>query len=168
MITPLTMKAAEPSIMRGQSQARIGGNAIEPPVAPPVKIDNGKLLILVADDAVLYRKLTARKLSSYDAHCEEANDGMDIVNKVMDTTKSGGRIYDAIVMDDVMYSLNGPVVAKMLRVFGYTGVIIGLTNTFSQSGSEHFLAQGADKVIKKPLKADDYQSIISGTGYKSP
>jgi CheY-like chemotaxis protein len=118
---------------------------------------------LIVDDSELCRKVVRHRLQRYNIHIEEAVDGVEAVEKVRAMSRDKGCVYDLIVMDNSMPQLNGPKAAKKIREMGYTGVIYGLTGSQVKTESDEFERHGADKVLCKPLKVEDFDTIVSGT-----
>eukprot|EP01038_Epipyxis_sp_PR26KG_P009266 gene9266-12482_t len=59
--------------------------------------------------------------------------------------------YDVILMDFVMERMNGPDAAKRMRDMGYNGIILGVTGNALAGDIQHFIQQGANAVLTKPL-----------------
>ena len=68
--------------------------------------------ILIVDDSRLNRKMLCKVLRSKGHICDEAEDGVQAVKKVMEKMKSspeqGNPYFDAILMDFVMPNMDGP------------------------------------------------------------
>ena len=47
--------------------------------------------------------------------------------------------------------MDGPTATKLLRESGYTGVVIGITGNVLPSDIDYFIANGANRVLLKPL-----------------
>jgi CheY-like chemotaxis protein len=103
------------------------------------------------------------QLLESDGHvCFEATSGADAMEKVRILGESEF-LFDVILMDFVMPQMDGPSCVKLLRKSGYTGMIVGLTNTLYASGFELFKQYGADEVVLKPLTVHGFHEAVFGT-----
>ena len=119
--------------------------------------------VLIVDDVALNRKMLKRLLVTRFEECKEAENGQQAVDMVKDTMLSG-LIYDVIMMDYQMPIMDGVTASSSIRKLGYRGHIIGVTGNALQDDVNLFLANGADKVLTKPLSVatlDEYLSTIS-------
>ena len=125
-----------------------------------------KLRILIVDDSASSRKVTNKLLTRLGHIVEEASDGMQFLaimglsdSFAMESTGDGKGDpvistfpqYDVILMDDNMPYLSGPAATAIVRRFGYKGLIFGVTGNTSAQDVGYFMAQGADRVLPKPL-----------------
>ena len=53
--------------------------------------------------------------------------------------------------------MNGPEAVAAIRQIGYTGLVVGLTGNALEEHTAHFINQGADGVLTKPL---DYTKLV--------
>jgi CheY-like chemotaxis protein len=70
--------------------------------------------------------------------------------------------YDVILMDYVMPVMDGPTATEEIRRLGFKGVILGVTGNGHQPEIELFVKAGADKVLIKPLSADQFYGTLLG------
>jgi CheY-like chemotaxis protein len=130
-----------------------------------------KYRFLVADDAVLVRKIHQRVLSPFCREFVEASDGREAVEKVRESIASN-QPFDAILMDSSMPFMNGTTATKLIRELGYTGKIFGITGNAFQSDIDDFKNHGVDEVLIKPVTLDRYgyiiQSISTSSGSVTP
>jgi CheY-like chemotaxis protein len=119
------------------------------------------LRILLVDDTVLCRKMSAKHIASICQVCDEAGDGAECVAKVK-AMEAQGTPYDAILLDSAMPLMTGPTAARILCDSGFKGKIFGVTGNALKQDVNHFLGQGADKIYIKPLSPLDYDTILSG------
>lgn len=57
---------------------------------------------------------------------------------------------DLVLMDNFMIEMNGPEAAKLMRIFGFSGPILGVTGSLDDAASR-FLSCGADVILQKPI-----------------
>jgi two-component system, sensor histidine kinase len=107
--------------------------------------------VLVVDDASSNRKLVSRLLKSKGFICHEAENGQECVDKVL----AGDHPYEFILLDYEMPVLDGPSAARRLREEKYDLLIIGVTGNVLPEDKAHFIRQGADLVMPKPLDIDE-------------
>eukprot|EP00607_Mallomonas_marina_P010339 CAMPEP_0182422232 /NCGR_PEP_ID=MMETSP1167-20130531/7852_1 /TAXON_ID=2988 /ORGANISM="Mallomonas Sp, Strain CCMP3275" /LENGTH=769 /DNA_ID=CAMNT_0024600093 /DNA_START=268 /DNA_END=2577 /DNA_ORIENTATION=- len=134
------------------------------------------LRILVVDDATSNRKMLCRMLirPPFSCICEEAEDGRTAVEKIKQSVWSSEqemgqdssqnrqrRNYDVILMDFTMPHMNGPEATKIIRDFGYKGMIVGATGHAGDSERDLFISNGADTVMVKPIEVDELKTIIT-------
>lgn len=107
--------------------------------------------VLVVDDAPSNRKLVSRLLKSKGFVCHEAENGQQCLEKVI----SGAISYEFIVLDFEMPIMDGPTAAKNIREKEIETLIIGVTGNVLPEDQEHFLKQGANAVLPKPVNIDE-------------
>ena len=120
-----------------------------------------QLSFLIVDDSVLSRKTTSRLLTSLGHRAEVATDGIDFLQQMGGHADAPTlKAVDIVLMDDNMPNLNGPEAAAAIRQRGFKGVIVAVTGNGFDSQVEHFLSKGADRVLLKPLKLQELDSIV--------
>jgi len=108
------------------------------------------LNLLVVDDCAMNRKLLVRLLRKQGHICDEAENGLIAVQKVVDAEKTG-QPYASILMDNEMPEMNGPTAAKEMRALGCDAFIVGVTGNIFPEDVAHFKECGANIVLPKPL-----------------
>jgi CheY-like chemotaxis protein len=63
-------------------------------------------------------------------------------------------------MDFVMPVMDGPTATQAIRRLGFSGPIIGLTGNAMEGDINYFIARGANQVLTKPLKIDDFDKAV--------
>ncbi|CAB9501876.1 sensor kinase/phosphatase LuxQ (Partial), partial [Seminavis robusta] len=118
-----------------------------------------QLRILVVDDVPSNRKLLARMARKRKHNVDEAYDGQNAVEKVMecfaaDQEKGAANPYQVILMDFEMPRLNGPDATRRIReIEGCQDMfIVGVTGNVLAEDVARFLDCGADHVLPKPVK----------------
>ena len=159
---PLSARLSARTSSRGPTSARnlliAGGGNTPGTNAAPSRGDN-KYNLLIVDDSHMNRKMIRKVLVNAGHHCEEAEDGLLSIAKVLEKQTSTTALYDGILMDFVMPNMDGPTATKALRAMGYNGVIIGVTGNQLSADIEHFLECGANKVLMKPLVVDQFRQV---------
>lgn len=112
------------------------------------------------DDTSLCRKFHIHILKDSVAECIEAGDGIEAVNKVKECVEKQIRL-DAILMDSSMPRMDGPTAVRIIREMGFKGKIFAITGNAFDSDINEFLEHGADQVLIKPVKAENYSQIIA-------
>ena len=110
---------------------------------------------LIVDDVVMIRKMLRKLLEQKGHICDEAGNGLIALNMV-----HSERSYDAIFMDFVMPTMNGPDATRAIREFGYTGQIIGVTGNSHVNDQTIFMNAGLNNILIKPLQMDKLGEII--------
>jgi signal transduction histidine kinase/ActR/RegA family two-component response regulator len=126
-------------------------------------VASDKYDVLVVDDSSLNRKLLCRVLKTSGYTCEEADDGLNAVQRVKDRMdrKDGNKpYYDIILMDFVMPNMDGPTATQAIRSLGYTAPIFGLTGNALDSDVSHFLKCGVKAVLPKPFDLARFKELM--------
>jgi CheY-like chemotaxis protein len=142
----------------------------------------GNIEVLVVDDSKLSRRMLLRYLQGESYTCDEAEDGLVAVQKVlkrrqgtsledvenskeMDTDEIPGNVlkmYDVILMDFMMPVMDGPTATRKIRDMGYEGLILGVTGNALPSDIDLFMGHGADRVLTKPVNVDSLKIALKG------
>ena len=129
--------------------------------------------VLVVDDSKLSRRMLLRFLESESCTCDEAEDGLAAVQKVIHRSQISAfeedideapssvlKMYDAILMDFMMPVMDGPTATKKIRDMGYKGLILGVTGNALPSDIDVFVDHGADRVLTKPVNVDSLRIAL--------
>ena len=116
--------------------------------------------LLIVDDSHVCRNMLARALVSRCRVCDEAEDGRQAL-EMMKASIEADDPYDVVLMDLQMPLVNGSEAAKHMReALGYGGVIIGLTGNALPEDLDAFKSAGADDVLVKPIKVNQFDDAI--------
>ena len=63
-----------------------------------------------------------------------------------------------------MPEMNGPTCASEIRALGFDVNIIGVTGNVLQDDVAHFISNGANEVVFKPVNVDELESLWSEQG----
>ncbi len=123
-----------------------------------------KLKILVVDDAPSIRKIMGKSLPHFgfcnidDLHMAvDGDEGLAMMLRAMQE----GSMYDVVIMDYEMPTKSGPQTVREVRALGYSGLVVGVTGNALQSDINHFLLEGANAVLTKPLDLRLFQEAIT-------
>lgn len=119
-------------------------------VAPKEKVKPTPLRILVVDDIATNRKLLTRLAVNKGHSVDEAKDGREAVDKVVNASRENNP-YDTILMDYEMPVLTGPAAVKEIRAMGCDSFVVGVTGNVMAEDVHHFLSCGANCVLPKPV-----------------
>ena len=72
------------------------------------------------------RKMLGKLLKSVGHVCDEADDG-DVAVAKAKSEHEAGRKYDAVLMDFIMPTMDGPTATREIRAAGITWPIFGVT-----------------------------------------
>lgn len=122
------------------------------PPSHAVRWETG-LRILVVDDSAPNRKICGKLLTAHRHQVQEAHDGVHCLEVYDEIIRQNKKI-DLILMDDNMPRMNGSQASRALRDRGYTGIIFAVTGDVYQEAIDRFIANGANKVLSKPLNVD--------------
>ena len=77
-------------------------------------------------NSAINRKMLGKLLKSVGHVCDEADDGNVAVAKAK-SEHEAGRKYDAVLMDFIMPTMDGPTATRKIRAEGITWPIFGVT-----------------------------------------
>lgn len=171
----IDLEAQQTSTERESMQQPISTEEPAVTVTSRRKSWESKLTILAVDDTALSRKMMARLLRTAGHEVLEAEDGVDCL-QVMHCTVQGPAVplsgsnrsgniglntaVDIILIDENMPNMTGPEATKRLRDCGYSGLIIGVTGDCYQDQIAHFIQEGANAVLPKPLRLESLRAKL--------
>ena len=120
-----------------------------------------KCRVLIADDALMNRKMLKRLLTPTCDVLAEAEDGLQVVLQVTEAV-TRSEPFHVILMDYHMPTMDGPTATQKLRGMGCTSVIVGVTGSSIPQDIENFMSHGADMVLTKPVTVEALNKIIKG------
>jgi CheY-like chemotaxis protein len=115
--------------------------------------------VLLVDDVPMCRKFHVHMLKDSVKELVEACDGEEAVERVKQSM-AAGEPFDAVIMDSCMPKLSGPLAARIMRDMGFKGKIFAVTGNAFESDIEDCIAHGADHVLVKPIRAENYAFIM--------
>ena len=139
---PIELKSEEPVI--DEAAVKVSGEQIAKGV-----------LVLVAEDHPVNRKLIVAFLKKMGANILEADDGLKAVQLAKENPKT-----DIVFMDLQMPEMNGLDATKALRKNGYNGVIVACTANHTDEDFKTYSAAGMNDILGKPYKSDDLKKVI--------
>jgi CheY-like chemotaxis protein len=153
-MVPLVSGSCRPAELRSGGLVPPGSNG-----------NNGKSLrILVVDDVFTNRKLLIRLLQIRGHYCDEAKDGQEAVDKVVEILKGKDEAFDTILLDYEMPVMDGPTAAKKIRALGSDSCIVGITGNVLPEVVAFFKQCGANFVCPKPVKMEALEGIWAEFG----
>jgi two-component system, sensor histidine kinase and response regulator len=115
-----------------------------------------KLRILLAEDKAVNQKVIKLMLSSMSHTVTIAKNGAE----ALEIFKPGE--FDLILMDIQMPVLDGIKATQQIRKkYQHLPPIIGLSANAFEGDREKYMAQGLDEYLIKPLKTDEFESIMN-------
>lgn len=116
-----------------------------------------KMHVLIADDEEFNRKLLVTILNEHEVSYDIALDGNEAFELLQKT------LYDVILLDFRMPKMDGPELAKKLKVANgiNSGTpIIGLTATVSEQEMEMAKSAGIQHVLRKPFDTNELLQLM--------
>jgi CheY-like chemotaxis protein len=110
---------------------------------------------LVVEDYEMNRILIEEMLNSYGIEPDFAFNGSEALTKVEQNS------YSIIFMDINMPIMNGVDATKILRQKGIKTPIIALTANALEGDKEHYLSQGMDDYLSKPIDIKKLEGILT-------
>jgi PAS domain S-box-containing protein len=112
------------------------------------------LSVLVAEDHEVNQILIKELLLAYGVRVEFACNGLEAIEKVL------ANRYDLVFMDIHMPKLNGVDATKHIRENGVQVPIIALTANALEGDREHYLEQGMNDYMSKPIDTVKLQEVL--------
>ena len=101
------------------------------------------------------------KFDYFDLEIILADDGITAIEEVRKLLSSENKFFDFILCDNLMVHKNGPDAAKEMKsIPGFCSVILGVTGNSMQDQIDDFISSGAEKVLIKPLKPEELESLL--------
>ena len=117
--------------------------------------------VLMVDDSIPTRSMLSKLLQSRCRKLDQAGDGVEAL-RMVEMSKDADDPYDIILMDSEMPNMNGPAATRLIREqLGYKGLIIGVTGNALPDDIANFKDHGADDVLVKPLKINQFDEVLS-------
>ena len=112
-------------------------------------LDLHDVRVLVVDDNVLNIKVAKKLLERHNANnIKTCESGFDCINRI-----GKGEIYDIILLDDMMPKMSGiETLQKLKSMPNFKTPVIALTANAITGMKEHYLAEGFDNYLAKPIQ----------------
>ena len=118
--------------------------------------------VLVVDDNMVNVMVLAAMLERYGIKADTAESGIEAVERVRSV------LYDIVLMDYLMPGMDGVETARQIMDASegrHTPKIIGVSATVDEAVTKLFTDAGADCVIKKPLRIEDFEMKLKQYGF---
>ena len=108
--------------------------------------------ILIVDDNPLNLKVATKLLQRHNANnIKTCESGFECINKI-----GNGEVYDVILLDDMMPKMSGvETLHKLKGISGFNVPVIALTANAITGMKEHYLAEGFNNYLAKPIQDDE-------------
>jgi CheY-like chemotaxis protein len=123
------------------------------------KKSGGKIRLLIADDAVISRKMVERALASVCSVCHHANNGLEALNKTKQSMAEEAP-YDVVLIDYYMPIMTGAEAVLEMRTAGFKGIIMAVTGSTSKDDTNLLTRNGANVVLIKPLNLMNFRKAL--------
>ena len=120
------------------------------------------LSVLLVDDDLMIRKLSAMLVKNLGAQVVVAVDGEDALEQLKKHD------FQLVITDIMMPKLDGVGLTRALRAGHFDGVILGCSAATVGDELDSLLAAGADAVIPKPLTSKGLLTVLSSYPELSP
>jgi len=114
---------------------------------------NGR--VMVVDDIASNLYVASGLLKLFELQIETYLSAVDAIESI-----KAGNTYDIIFMDHMMPDMDGITATKILREIGYTRPVVALTANAFVDQEEHFLQNGFDSFLAKPIKSEQLYAIL--------
>ena len=119
----------------------------------PESMPYGNVLIVDDDETNLY--VANGLLGLYDINVDNCTSGTEAIAKVSD-----GKIYDLILLDQMMPGLSGEETFQAIRGLGYKNPIIAFTADAVIGQAEKFTGLGFDGFLSKPIQTKNLDMLL--------
>jgi CheY-like chemotaxis protein len=128
------------------------------------------LRVLLVDDEMLIRKCLTRYFNKYGNEKNmvidicEAENGFECIEQLYKYSQEN-KNFDLIIIDETMPIVRGTIVIEMIKNIIFDDkldniTIISYTSYDSEEKKEYILSKGADFIITKPIKYDEFVNVI--------
>jgi len=111
--------------------------------------------VMVVDDLASNLYVANGLLKLFELQVSTYLSAVDAVEAIKE-----GATFDVIFMDHMMPEMDGIVATQKLREFGYTKPIVALTANAFTDQEAHFLQNGFDGFLAKPIKTEQLYAIL--------
>lgn len=119
------------------------------------KLDITGKKILIVDDNKLNIKVASRLIREYNPDIEEAESGIECLEKVKTNT------YDLILMDDMMPGMSGTeTLQHLLENPSFTTPVVALTANAIEGMKENYLSAGFNDYLSKPIDKTELKRVL--------
>ncbi|MFG6328229.1 MAG: response regulator [Lachnospiraceae bacterium] len=118
--------------------------------------------VLVVDDNMVNVMVLATMLERYGIKADTAESGMEAVERVRSV------LYDVVLMDYLMPGMDGVETTRQIMEISNgknQPKVIGVSATVDEAVTRLFTDAGADCVIKKPLRIEDFEMKLKQYGF---
>lgn len=141
--------------------------ALAPPDQPQAQRASARpLKVLLVEDNPINQKLALKLLGKLNTHCEMASNGQEAVEQCSNER------FDIILMDIMMPVMDGVDATRAIRTLEQqrgdpSTPIIALTANAMKGDQEHYLAQGMQGYLTKPINVERLKNEIERV-YRPP
>ena len=121
------------------------------------------LNVLIVDDNSANTLVLKAMVERYGALADTAESGMEAIEK------SCCKVYDLILMDYLMPDMDGIEAVRQIKFVADESahtVFFGVSATVDTKVTELFKSVGAAGVLRKPVKKEDLESVLSANGFE--
>ncbi|MCL2188135.1 MAG: response regulator [Defluviitaleaceae bacterium] len=119
----------------------------------PKPMPYGKVLVVDDTEANLY--VAQKMLAFYHLNTETCINGYEAIEKI-----KNGKVYDVILMDNMMPGISGTEAMQQLRDLGYHSPIVAFTASALLGQVEELIKSGFDGFISKPIQPKILDRIL--------
>lgn len=118
-------------------------------------VGNGEK-ILIVDDNPMNIKVALRLMQNYNLKIDTLNSGKEAIAKIQ-----AGRVYDLVMLDDMMPEMSGVEVLSVLKQNpNYKMTTIALTANALSGMREKYIQDGFDDYLSKPINKKELNDLL--------
>ncbi len=118
--------------------------------------------ILVVDDNIVNAMVLSAMIEHYGIKTDTAESGMEAIEKVC------GTHYDIVLMDYIMPDMDGVETTKQIMFVSEDRKkpkVVGVSATVDEEVTNLFISAGADCVLRKPVRTEDFEMKLEEYGF---
>ncbi len=120
-----------------------------------IDLDLTNKKILVIDDNEMNLKVAERFLKGYNSITVLVSSGKEAIDLI-----NSGEKFDLLLADEMMPYMTGTEMMKYLKDRGYRVPIVVLTANVESDSRDHYMNQGFDEYLAKPINRKDLEIIL--------
>ncbi|HBA97738.1 MAG TPA: hypothetical protein DCZ23_06490 [Lachnospiraceae bacterium] len=118
--------------------------------------------VLVVDDNAVNAMVLSAMIEHYGIKTDTAESGMEAIEKVCSTQ------YDIVLMDYIMPDMDGVQTTRQIMFVSEDKKkpkVMGVSATVDEEVTELFIKAGADCVLRKPVRTEDFEMKLKEFGF---
>lgn len=136
---------------------------IENRKCPEMMESNSKIPVLLVEDNPVNQRVAVMMLQKLGFQPDLASDGLQALKMVKEKALRETTPYKVIFLDIFLPDIDGSEICRRIRMelpMKHQPFIVALTADESQENLKHYIEDGMDAILHKPLKMNELQEVI--------